>query len=237
MVRRRRATQRVACNRCSVRHTGILCDLPDDALRKFLDLATTVLYRPHQLIFREGSPCLGVYILCDGAVKLSRAGRRGEEHTVHVSWPGELLGEVSFEPKSVLALTAEALIHSQVSFLPWSGFTELIRKQPLVAVRTISQLSQALRASRMAVHDLAFKSGEARLATLILQLSDRTADPAQASKVVLPLSRRELGEAVGVATETVIRLLGKLKSKRVISTGRGGITILDRGRLERLAAG
>lgn len=220
-----------------MRHSGILCDLPPEDLETFLDLATTVVYRRHQLIFREGSPCLGVYILCDGAVKLSRTGRMGEEHIVHVSWPGELLGEVSIEPKSVLTLSAEALTDSQVSFLPWAGFMELVRKQPLVAMRTISQLSQALRASRLAIHDLAFKSAEARLATLILQLGDRAADPGQANRLILPLSRRELGEAIGVATETVIRLLGKLKEKKVIATGRGRLTILDRPRLERLAAG
>ena len=55
------------------------------------------------------------------------------------------------------------------------------------------------------------------------------------ARLRLPYTRRELGELVGVSTETAIRLLAALKRKGAIRTDKRDVVLVDAARLRRLA--
>jgi CRP-like cAMP-binding protein len=123
--------------------------------------------------------------------------------------------------------------------MPRERLIRFIERHPMTGVRLIASLSKALAATRRKAGELALKRADARLADLLLHLAD-DAEPVDGTgkkqaRVRLTYSRRDLAEMIGVSTETAIRLLGKLKRNRMITTSDGEIVIADLERLTRLA--
>lgn len=224
--------RKILCEACPIRHISIIADLPDDRLAAFRAFATTAIYKSRQVIFHEGAPASGLHVVCNGAVKLYQSDRFGRDHIVSVAGPGDILGElpVDLAPHSV---SAEALTDSQLCYLPREGLLPFIQDHPLVGVRLIAALSAALSVTRRKVRTLALKSAESRLAELLVRLAG---NGKERSRFTLRYSRRELAEMIGVSTETVIRLLARLKKKRVISTSHRELIIADADTLGRIAS-
>lgn len=229
--------RRMACQQCTVRDRTCIADLAADALPEFQACCVTGLYRPRQIVFHEGTAANGLYVLCQGTVKLYRSDRFGREFIVDVATPGAMLGELGASDADVYSTSAEALTEAQVSFLPRDRLVAFLERHPKTGVRLVASLSQALAHTRRKAGELALKRADARMADLLLRLADgvETSPDAGTVHVPLPYSRRDLAEMIGVSTETAIRLLGKLKRNRMIAIEDDGIQIVDLARLTRLA--
>lgn len=226
--------RRIQCESCPVRGTGALCDLPAEAMEDFKAIGQMRLCRPHQVIYSEGNPCDGLYLVCHGAVKLFHSDRFGRDHILEVAGPGAVLGEFAAGSRSGMSVSAETLTEAQVSFLPHAALVAFVQRHPATAVRLIEALSRELASARRKTRDLALKSGESRLATLLLQLA-RAGDAGEGVTMTLPYRRRELAEMIGVSTETAIRLLGKLKGKGALEIERRELRVTDMTKLTRIA--
>ena len=224
--------RRIQCESCSIRDSGALCDLPPEAREDFRAIGQLRMYKPRQVIFGEGNPSDGLYLVCHGDVKLYHSDRFGRDHILEVAGPGAVLGEFISAGCQTMSVSAEALTEAQLSFLPHDALAAFVQKYPTGALRLIETLGRELAATRRKARDLALKSGESRLATLLLQLCSGASS---GSTVTLPYRRQELADMIGVSTETAIRLLGKLKAKSVIETDRRTLRIVDVERLTRIA--
>lgn len=226
--------RRITCEACPVRGLGALCDVPPEAQEDFRRVALASVYKARQVVFTEGNPSTGLYLVCRGAVKLYHADRFGREHILEIAGPGAVLGEFALDGAEPLSVSAETLTEAQLSYLPRERLEWFVRQYPATAVRMLDALGRELARARRKVRDLALKSAEARLAALLLQLA---ASPAKAAAPgpQLRYRRRELAEMIGVSTETAIRLLTKLRARGVISVDRRDIAIRDPVRLRRIA--
>ena len=227
--------RKIQCEACPVRGRSVICDLPLDVLADFRAAGSTGVYRPHQVLFTEGSPTAGLYLVCHGAVKLYHSDRFGRDHILEVAGPGAVLGELPLDRDDVLSVSAEAITESQLCFLPRDHLVSFVQKYPLTGVRLIAALSHELAAARRKVRDLALKGAESRLADLLMQLARADGSAGSGERLNLRYTRRELAEMIGVSTETAIRLLGKLKSKGALSVNRREIVIDDADKLAKIA--
>jgi len=229
--------RKVQCENCGVRETSVVCDLPEDRLDAFRSCGSTALYKSRQVIFHEGAPATGLYLLCFGAVKLYQSDRFGRDHIVTVSAPGDVLGELPSDPSETYSVSAEALTDSQLCYLPRERLAQFIQVYPMAGVRLIAALSDALRKARRKVRALALKTAEGRLADLLIQLAEvhGHSNGNGGARFTLRYSRREIAEMIGVSTETAIRLLGRLKVKRAIATSHRELIIADPEKLARIA--
>jgi CRP-like cAMP-binding protein len=227
--------RKIQCETCPMRGQGVICDLPMDQLDEFRAAGSTSLYKPRQVVFSEGSPPVGLYLVCHGAVKLYHSDRFGREHILEVAGPGAVLGELSLDDAPPLSVSAETIMESQLCFLGRERLVAFLQKHPMTGVQLIAALSNELAAARRKVRDLALKGAESRLAGLLVQLARATSDSSSGKPLQLGYSRRELAEMIGVSTETAIRLLGKLKQKKTISVDRREVTITDLEKLMKLA--
>jgi CRP-like cAMP-binding protein len=228
--------RKITCDHCAVYGTSCIQDLPPDRLEEFQACGTSAIYRAHQVVFHEGTPAGGLYILCHGTVKLYQSDRFGREHILGVAVPGDVLGEMPLDERETYSTSAEALTESQLCHLPRERLVRFIQAHPMTGVRLIAALSAALSRARRKAGDLALKGAETRLADLLVQLVRTSGDGGNGgSHVTLAYSRREIAEMIGVSTETAIRLLGKLKRKRLLSAHQRELTITDLDRLTRLA--
>lgn len=229
--------RQIPCERCAIRPLTCMADLPDTALADLATCKVTGLYRPRQVVFHEGTPASGLWVLCHGAVKVYQSDRFGREFILDVATAGALLGELALDDGASYAASAEALTEAQLSFLPRERLIRLLHHHPAVAVRLVATLSQALAATRRKAGELALKRADARLAELLLRFADDAAHDGgeRPRRVRLAYSRREIAEMIGVSTETAIRLLGKLRRQHLIATSDAEVVILDHERLTRLA--
>jgi len=201
-------------------------------LDDFRSVGSSAIYKPRQVIFNEGGPCTGLHIVCHGAVKLYYSDRFGRDHILEVAGAGAVLGELPINDDQVLSVSAEALLESQIHFLPRERLGSFLRKYPGSSIRLISALSNELASARRKVRDLALKGAESRLADLLIQLARAGGDPLC---IHLHYSRRDLGEMIGVSTETAIRLLARLRQKQTIRVLHKKVTIIDMEKLGRIA--
>src|SRR5262245_52283164 len=233
--------RRISCRECRVRHVTCVADLPIDDLGEFEACRVPGLYKPRQMIFHQGTPANGLYILCHGTVKLFQADRFGREFIIDVATPGTVLGELGLDDSETYSASAEALTESQLSFLPREHLVRFIERHPKTAVRLVATLSKALAGVRRTAGELALKRADARLAELLLRFADDGRRDGTTGngpiRIRLSYSRREVADMIGVSTETAIRLLGKLQRQRMITATGAEIVFTDVERLSRLAHG
>lgn len=227
--------KKIACSECVHHAPGGICDWPPEAMEDFRNTGSTILYKPRQVIFSEGGPCQGLYILCAGMVKLYHSDRFGRDHILEVAAPGALLGELPAEEGQTLSISAEALTEAQLSYLPRERLTRFIQKHPDTAMRMIGALSVELAAARRKARDLALKGAESRMAGLLLRLASADGGMTRGQRLRLPYTRQEMAEMIGVSTETAIRLLTRLREKSVIDATNRELVIRDVDRLQRIA--
>lgn len=229
--------RKIDCEHCTARGHGILKDVPAAQLPSFHSCSTTVLYRRRQVIFHEGTPAAGLYILCRGAVKLYQSDRFGRDCILNIASAGDILGELPMDPTEPYSVSAEAITDAQLCFLPRDGLVRFIQESPLTGVRLIEALSKSVSTAHRKVRALALKRAENRLAELLLHLSQATGTAANEAptRVRLDYSRRELAEMIGVSTETAIRMLASLRQRGAIAVQRRELIITDLDKLARIA--
>lgn len=229
--------RKISCESCGIREESCIAELPLEKLDEFRANTVSAIYKRRQVIFHEGTPANGLYILCHGAVKLYQSDRFGRDHILDIAGPNDVLGELPLDPMESYCVSAEALTDSQLCYMPRERLIEFIQKYPMTGVRLIAALSKSLSSARRKVRSLALKGAESRLADLLLQLAAAAGEHTDSgsTRVALGYSRREIAEMIGVSTETAIRLLGRLKQKQIITTDHRELVIADREKLARLA--
>jgi len=109
--------RRIDCEHCAIRTTkDIIRDLPLSELDTFRACGTSAIYKHRQIIFHEGNPANGLYILCHGAVKLYQSDRFGHDHILDIAVPGDVLGELPLDPTESYSVSAEAIADSQLCY-------------------------------------------------------------------------------------------------------------------------
>jgi len=228
--------RKIQCEVCPVRGQATICNLPAEAMEDFRAASVTAIYKPRQVVFSEGNPSNGLYLICHGSVRLYHSDRFGREHILEVAGPGAVLGELPMDSSQPISVSAESITDSQLCFLPRERLAPFLQHYPDTGVRLIGALSNELAAARRKVRDLALKGAESRLADLLLQLARAGGHrPSAGQRLRLAYTRRELADMIGVSTETAIRLLAKLKQKRIVSIDRRDVVIADVERLTQVA--
>jgi CRP/FNR family transcriptional regulator len=209
------------CATCELREQAVVCDLEGAELETFRSIRQSLRYQPGQAVFYEGHPCLGLYLLCSGRVKLTRSSSRGQRQIVRILDAGELIEKHAFRDGALHEVTCEALEPSQVCFIHRQSYLGLLERDNRLAVRLIQLLGSELGV-RMDQRDLfAFRSGRERLAALLVELGNRFGEKTgQGLLIGIRLKREELADMAGVAVETAIRLLSDLRREGLISARR-----------------
>ncbi|MFQ5693775.1 MAG: cyclic nucleotide-binding domain-containing protein [Nitrospinota bacterium] len=106
------------CTFCKFRMRGLFKALSDEALNDLSEAFSTRHCRAKDVVFHQGSPVEGFYILCDGAVKLVRESPQGKQAIVDIVGPCQPFGELSFDRGAVQSVTAEVVGSAAVHYIP-----------------------------------------------------------------------------------------------------------------------
>lgn len=133
-----------SCLTCDFRPDRIFCDMPIDTLKAFEKIKSAGTYPRNTILFSEGRPVRGIFLLCDGRAKLSICSDSGKRLTLRVAGPGEVLGLGAALSNTPYEITAELLDSSQIVFIRKKELTKFLREHPEVCMQVVRMLSQDL---------------------------------------------------------------------------------------------
>lgn len=133
-----------SCLTCDFRPDRLFCDMPAESLEAFDGIKSLGSYPRSTILFAEGRPVRGIYILCDGRAKLSICSDTGKRLTLRVAGPGEVLGLGATLSNSPYEITAELLDNSQVVFVRRKDLLKFLREHREVCLQVVRMLSQDL---------------------------------------------------------------------------------------------
>jgi CRP/FNR family transcriptional regulator len=115
-----------------------------DAIRSFDEIKEQSVLEKGTLLFTEGRPSRGVYMLCDGRAKLSICSESGKRLMLRVAGPGEVLGLGACLSGEPYELTAELLDAAQVVFIKRKDLLKYLRDNPTICMEVVRHLSDDL---------------------------------------------------------------------------------------------
>jgi len=214
-------------------------NLSERALGELQKHMRRITYGPGDLIFQEGGPSAGFYIVIDGLVQYGkRSGRRGRRRILKLLGPGDCFGEEMLFQPEVCACPgyARAITETEVAFIERGVFMDFLKLYPDVAHKLCEYLTRQLRVFECKLVELAYEPVEQNLLRLLLILMDRFGKRTREGiSLEMALSRQELAELLGVHLDTVIHELSKLREQGVIALSDHKIAIKDVERLRELA--
>ncbi len=204
-----------------------LWGLEERILAELADHTSLLSYEGEEIIFLEGQPCQGLYILEAGMVKIFKYSPTGREMIINMLEGGESFNEVPVFDGGDNPVNVAAVLDTRVWLIEAEALREVIVQHPRAAQQIIINLSQNLRMLVGKVAELSFYPVTARLARLLRELS-----PAQlAGDGPERMTQDELAARIGTVREVVSRSLKELESCGVIKVERGRIQILDEEKL------
>lgn len=133
-----------SCLSCEFRPDRTFCDMPANSLQAFEEIKSLGSYPRNAILFAEGRPVRGIYLLCDGRARLSICAESGKRLTLRIAGPGEVLGLGAALSNTPYEITAELLDASQVVFVRRKGLMKFLRENPSVCMHVVRMLSQDL---------------------------------------------------------------------------------------------
>lgn len=219
----------ITCMNCGARSSSLLGSFCDHTLEEVNSMKTCAYYKKNQPLFVEGSLQRGVYCLNQGKVKVFTRGDEGKEQIIHIAKEGEIIGfraMFSGEPYKVSATTLE---ESNICFIAKEDFLNMIDTNPALRNGIMQELSKELGDRAVFITNMAQKSVRERLAFSLLILGDIYGEEE------INLTREDLANFVGTATETLIRLLKDFKDEGMIEIHTRKIEIINKQKLLHLA--
>src|SRR5215471_19027311 len=147
-----------SCLTCDFRPDRVFCDMPMDSLKDFEEIKSVGTYPRNTILFAEGKPVRGIYLLCDGRAKLSICLELGKRLTLRVAGPGEVLGLGAVLSNTPYEVTAELLDASQIVFVRRKELMKFLREHPEVCMQVVRMLSQDLHGAYERVRNIALVS-------------------------------------------------------------------------------
>jgi CRP/FNR family transcriptional regulator, cyclic AMP receptor protein len=144
-----------SCLSCDFRPDRLFCDMPPESLKAFDEIKMLASYPRSALLFAEGKPVRGIYILCDGRAKLSIRGENGKRLTLRIANPGEVLGLGAALSNTPYEVTAELLDMSQVVFVRRKELVKFLHDNPTICLQVVRMLSQDLHGAYERVRSIA----------------------------------------------------------------------------------
>jgi CRP/FNR family transcriptional regulator, cyclic AMP receptor protein len=188
-------------------------------------------YAAGKIIFTQGEPCAGMFVLVQGRVHLTKLGPQGQVNIMSVIEPVIMFNEVAVLDGGPNPLTAFAVQDCLTWHIEQEAFKVLIERIPQIGLSLLGVLARRNREMISHYEDLSFRNVIARTAKLLLDLSDHSARKIQRREC----SIEEMANRIATVPEAVSRSLNVLKERGLIQCNRTEIVIVSGEKLANLA--
>jgi CRP/FNR family transcriptional regulator len=219
----------VSCATCSARKNSLFGTYGESEVIDLNHEKMCNYYKKNQPLFIEGSFPRGVFCLNQGKVKVFTRGDEGKEQIIHIAKAGDVIGFRSMFSGEPYKVSASTLEESNICFIGKDDFLLMMDNNPTLRNGIIKELSKELGDRAQFITNMAQKSVRERLAFSLLILADIYGEEE------INLTREDMANFVGTATETLIRLLKDFKEDQIIEIHTRKLLIVNRDKLLRIA--
>ncbi|WP_373708771.1 Crp/Fnr family transcriptional regulator [Kaistella sp.] len=207
--------------------------LSSEDYEKYISAKQILKFNKGGIIFEDGEVPNGVFFLNKGTAKLSKQGVYGKDQILRFIKEGDLIGYRSLLCGEDFQAKAEAMTEVEATFLPSDLFLQMLEVAPKFSFVMLQKIAFELGESSNTVTFLAQKTVRERLAEILLLLEQKLGtDPEGFIKI--SLTREEIANIIGTATESAIRLISEFKQDKLIEVEGRNIKILNHEKLIRL---
>jgi len=222
------------CDKCALETGSIFKHLTPDEVELINFEKEFRQYKRGEILYNEGNRISGFYCVHSGIIKVYKTGFDGKEQIIRFAKAGEIIAYRSVLSNEVACTSARVIEDCQVCFIPSEILTEFIKTNPAYALELLRLACHELGEANSFITDIAQKTVRERLAEILLLLvSDFGLD--EKNYLRISLTREELANIVGTATESVIRLLSEFKSDRLVELDGRKIGIINKKGLEKIS--
>ncbi len=190
-------------------------------------------YGAGEMIFGEGDPCAGLYVVRLGNVRIFKSSAGGREQVLSIDGPGSSIAELPVFDGGNYPASAQAITDSTLLFFSRQDFHALCVQHPEVALKVLRVVGGRLRRLVGIIEELSFTTVRHRLISLLVRLGKvegtRNGD---AITLTLPANNSELAAQIGTVRELVSRNLSRLQAEGLIAVDNRAMEIPSLKRLE-----
>jgi len=222
------------CIDCMCKPKSVFKHLTKDEMDNLAFEKGCNFYKRGNIIYHEGNRTNGVYCVNKGILKIYKTGLDGKEQIVRFAQAGDIIGYRSILSGELACTTAKVIEDAVLCFIPASSLFHMVRNNPDFSMELMQLSCKELGEANKFILDIAQKTVRERLAEVLLLLKD-IFNLDKDSNLQISLTREELANIVGTATESVIRLLSEFKADKIIELSGRKIKILDLKALHKIS--
>ncbi|HCY00962.1 MAG TPA: Crp/Fnr family transcriptional regulator [Bacteroidales bacterium] len=222
------------CKECSRKSDSVFSTVTLEENTFIESEKTCENYKRGDVIYREGSRINGVFCICSGVLKIYKTGSDGKEQIVAFAKEGNIMGYRSVLSHEPACTTAQAIEDALICYIPAAVIINIVKTNGEFALSLMQLICKELNQANSYIKDIAQKTVRERLAEVLLMLETNFGINEE-GYLNITLTREELANIVGTATESVIRLLSEFKSEEIIVISRKYIKLNNRAFLKKLS--
>ncbi len=169
-------------------------------------------YKKGTTIFVEDAYPRYVYYVRQGTVKIYTTNLDGKEFVTGIAREGDFFGYKAMLQNTPYIDSAITLAKTELLQIKGDDFFNLIHRHRDVSFMFLKKLAFDVQENKVKLLSLAYDSTRMRVAQALLRLCDKT------DSCEIRITRDNLAQIVGAASESVIRILGEFKTEGLIST-------------------
>jgi len=194
--------------------------------KKLSDKRVVKRYRKRDLIYLEGQLSAELYLIKSGRVKTFKTDGNGKELVLGFHGPNDFIGFVPLIENCACAEGAVAVEESELYIIPKEDFLTMLYSKRDVAYKFIRLLANSLHQTEKRLVELAYHSVRQKVAAALIRIHDQYELPPK-KNVNISVSRKDLSNLIGAATESLNRTLLDFKEEGLIEIKGDGILILQ----------
>lgn len=207
--------------------------LSEEDFNTYLASKQILQFSKHDTIFEDGQTPDGVYFLTKGTAKLAKFGAYGKEQILRFIKENDLIGYRSLLCGENFQAKAEAMTDVEAVFLPADFFMHLLEVDSKLSFVMLQKIAYELGESANTVTFLAQKTVRERLAEVLILLEQKLGSDEEGF-IKISLTREEIANLIGTATESAIRLISEFRNDGLIESEGRNIKIVNHEKLMKL---
>lgn len=186
-----------------------------------------------ELIFAEGEPCAGMYVVERGHIRIFKSSPGGREQVLSIDGPGSSVAELPVFDGGAYPASGSAMDETTVLLVRKQDFQALCLAHPEVALKVLRVVGARLRRLVGIIEELSFTTVRRRLAAYLYRLAQREGSRTpHGVEVTLPAGHQELAAQIGTVRELVSRNLSRLQQEGLLKVDGRTILVRDLAALE-----
>lgn len=211
----------------------IFSDLTENELTFLAQRAVRRHYDAAEIVFSEGQPCSGLYVVESGHIRIFKSSASGREQVLSIDGPGSSVAELPVFDGGNYPASVAAVEEASLLFVSKQDFQSLCLTHPQVALKVLRVVGARLRRLVGIIEELSFTTVRSRLASFLLRMAQKEGKRvAGGTEVTLPASNQELAAQIGTVRELVSRNLSRLQAEGIVKLDGRSVVIADLKALE-----